>query len=121
LYCSDLPKSSRLVNIIVLTIALLLVFSAECDRFFNRRISSGRREAIAAIQPRCSGFVTVLQIPCSASEQDKNSLFRTLLGTINSLFQWERGPATVGLQSGHLTEITAVFGADGKMAVGKIP
>jgi hypothetical protein len=65
--------------------------------------------------------VTVLQIPCSASEQDENSLFRTLLGDINSLFQWNRGPATVGLQSGQQTEIAAVFGANKEIAARRIP
>jgi hypothetical protein len=82
---------------------------------------SGGRETVAAIQPRRGAFAASPQIPCSASEQDENSLFRTLSRAINSLFQWDRGHTTAGLQSGQPTEIAAVFGAYDKMAARKIP
>jgi hypothetical protein len=77
-------------------------------------------ETIARDTTAPQGFVTVFQIPCSVPEQDENSLFRTLLGAINSLFQWDRGPATVGLQSEQPTEIATVFGAYDKMAASRI-
>src|SRR5690242_18981792 len=81
--------------------------------------AAGRRSR--AMQPRRGGFAAPLKIPCSASEQAINSLLRTHLGDLNSLFRWDRAPATVGLQSDHPTEITAVFCADDKMAARRIP
>jgi hypothetical protein len=89
--------------------------------FCNRQINGDRRKTVTAIQPRRGAFAASPQTPCSTSEQDENSLFRTLSGDKNSLFQWDRGLTTIGLRLGHPTEIAAVFGADDKMAARKIP
>jgi hypothetical protein len=40
---------------------------------------------------------------------------------INSLFQWGRGPTTVGLQLAHRTDNATVFGANAQMAARRIP
>ena len=75
---SNLQKLSRPANIFGPTIALLCNLSDRWDGFRNRRINSGRVQTIAAIQPRRGAFAASPQIPCSAPEQDENSLFRTL-------------------------------------------
>jgi hypothetical protein len=76
LIISNLSKPGLVCQYFVVTIALLLYITKRCVCFCNRWISGRRRETIAAIQPRHREFVTVLQIPCSASEQDENSLFQ---------------------------------------------